>query len=152
MSTLQNQQHSVHMHPELQSRGRLCSGVVLPSFSLSNIWKQFAQEKWNHLRTFEHVNPLPPAVVSMRLFSCQKQCYYKALLSLCQIKKKQLWFYLQEFSFILWTELLLFESVTSPPTLPVASWSEGWLCARDTRQHQDPEKPLWYCWTLELWC
>lgn len=51
---------------------------------------------------------------SMRLFSCQKQCYYKALLSLCQIKKK-LWFCLQELPFILWTELSLFEPVWRPP-------------------------------------
>lgn len=52
-------------------------GVVLPSFSLSNIWKQFAQEKWNHLHTFEHVDPLPPAVVPWDCFRVKNSVIIK---------------------------------------------------------------------------
>ena len=125
-------------------------GILLPSFSLSNILKQFARkiespayDLWSF--TTDHC--------TMSLFSCQKQCYYEALLSLCQIKEKKTLkkrlvficcscFYIHDPSFYFATE-----SCDVPPSFPVAFWPEGCCCRRSTPAASRPgaDSLCWYC-------
>lgn len=156
MSMLQNQQHSVHMYPDLLSHRWLCSTNVELYFLVS-VFKTF--ENNLHKKNGITCVRFKASILRHQPFSCQKQCYYKALLSLCQIKKN-LWFL---FAWVVFHSLIrafilpwnLCDTQMSLLIWRMVVGVQALVCRRHKSSGiRTPEAGLgWYCWTLvKLWC